>query len=52
MAEINEAGRYNRDTTDKFMLNCLMKSLANDNLNDNSAADLNNSSVKTAASMR
>ena len=39
-----------RDTTDKFMLNCLMKSLANDNLNDNSAADLNNSSVKAAAS--
>ena len=41
----------NRDTTDKFMLNCLMKSLANDNLNDNSAADLNNSSVKAAASL-
>ena len=33
------------------MLNCLMKSLANDNLNDNSAADLNNSSVKAAASL-
>ena len=40
-----------RDTTDNFMLNCLMKSLANDNLNDNSAADLNNSSVKAAASL-
>ena len=40
-----------RDTTDKFMLNCLMKSLANDNLNDNSAADLNDSSVKAAASL-
>ena len=40
-----------RDTTDKFMSNCLMKSLANDNLNDNSAADLNNSSVKAAASV-
>ena len=40
-----------RDNTDKFMLNCLIKSLANDNLNGNSAADLNDSSVEATASL-